>query len=142
MNTQPRNKLSGAERWTLLRDIGVFQVKLVVDGMRDLVLVPLSLFAGVISLLSSADSDNRLKFYHLLGFGKQTERWINLFGAAENSPEKFAQAEPFADASIDELLGKIEAFVVDEARRGGVTAQARERLNKFLDAVRRKKKAS
>ena len=30
------------DRWTLLRDLAVLQVKLLVDGFRDLVLVPAS----------------------------------------------------------------------------------------------------
>ena len=47
------------DRWALLRDIAVLQVKLVVDGARDLVLVPISLVAGLISLAkANFGSDN------------------------------------------------------------------------------------
>ncbi len=50
MNTLEESDKPAAGRWTLLRDIGVLQVKLVVDGMRDVILVPLSLIVGFISL--------------------------------------------------------------------------------------------
>jgi hypothetical protein len=132
---------AGVERWTMLRDLGVLQVKLVVDGLRDIVLVPLSLVAGVISIASSKDGRPGPQFYHLLAWGKQSEVWINLFGAVKNSPEKIEQPMPFGDRDIDDIVGRLESFVVDEVRRGGVTTQAKERLDKILDAVQRKKQA-
>ena len=134
-------KEAGVERWTMLRDLGVLQVKLVVDGLRDIVLVPLSLLAGVISIASSKDGRPGPQFYHLLAWGKQSEVWINLFGAVKNSPEKIEQPKPFGDKDIDDIVGRLESFVVDEVKRGGVTTQAKERLDKILDAVQRKKTA-
>lgn len=136
MNEAPRLETPAEERWTLIRDIGVLQVKLLVDGLRDLLLVPASLVAGLVSLLSASDGKPGLQFYRLLGFGKQTERWINLFGAIDNSPEQLDQ-QPFGEADIDDLVGRVESFVIDEYRNGGVTAQAKERLDKALKSIRR-----
>jgi hypothetical protein len=117
---------------TLFRDVAVFQFKLIVDGLRDLVLVPASLVAGLISFMSSRDGVPGSQFYHLLGMGKQSEHWINLFGALSNAPPDMDQPQPFADTDMDDILGRIETFVVDEEKRGGMTAQARERLQKTL----------
>ena len=50
------------------------------------------------------------------------------------------QPPAFGDQGIDEIVGRIESFVVDEYRRGGVTAQAQERLDKILDAVQRNRR--
>ena len=138
MNQAPEEQLPADERWTLIRDVGVLQVKLLVDGLRDLLLVPASLVAGIVSLMSAHAGRPGPQFYHLLGFGKQTERWINLFGALENSPEKFEDQTPFGDADIDDLVGRVESFVIDEYRSGGVTAQAKERLDKALNTIRRR----
>ena len=138
MNEVPRKRTSAEERWTLIRDIGVLQVKLIVDGLRDLLLVPASLVAGVVSLLSATAGRPGPQFYHLLGFGKQTERWINLFGAIENSPEKLDQPAAFGEADFDDLVGRVESFVVAEYRSGEVTAQAKERLDKALNTIRRR----
>jgi hypothetical protein len=90
----------------LLRDLGVFQLKLVVDGLRDLILVPTSLIAGIVSRAKGEGGRPGLQFYHLLGFGQQTERWINLFGAVENSPGKLDRPTPFGEGDIDDLVGK------------------------------------
>jgi hypothetical protein len=130
---------ANVERWTMLRDLGVLQVKLVVDGLRDIVLVPLSLVAGVVSIASSKDGRPGPQFYRLLAWGKQSEVWINLFGAVKNSPEEIDPAQPFGDKDIDDIVGRLESFVVDEVKRGGVTTQAKARLDKILDALQRKK---
>ena len=125
-------------RWTLIRDIGVFQVKLIVDGLRDLILVPASLIVGIVSLASGTDGKPGTQFYRLLGVGKHSEIWINLFGALKNAPPDLEHPEPFPAADMDDIVGKIEAFVVDEQKRGGMTAQARERLERALNAMQRK----
>jgi hypothetical protein len=139
MNIPKEEQNSAEERWTLLRDLGVLQFKLLVDGLRDIVLVPASLIAGIISIASSKDGKVGLQFYQLLGWGKQSEVWINLFGAVENSPKEIEQPKPFGDQDIDDIVGRFETFVVDEYKRGGVTAQAKDRLDKILDAVQRKR---
>ena len=140
MKIPPQEESFKQHRWTLLRDLGVLQVKLLVDGLRDIILVPASLIAGIVSLVSGDGARPGLQFYHLLAWGKQSEVWIDLFGAVRNSPEKLEQPPAFSDQGIDEIVGRIESFVVDEYRRGGVTAQAKERLDKILDAVQRKRR--
>ena len=124
---------------TLLRDIAVLQVKLIVDGFRDLVLVPASLVAGLLSFFSSKDGTPGPQFYRLLVLGKQSEVWINLFGALKNSPQPLGDDAVSAGSDIDDLVGKLESYVVDEYRRGGVTAQARKRLADVLRAFRKER---
>src|SRR5210317_902934 len=132
MNEGPVSSEEANVRLTLVRDIAVFQAKLIVDGLRDLVLVPASLIAGIISLLSGSGGQPGTQFYRLLGVGKQSERWINLFGALRNAPPDLEQPVPFPDADLDDIVGKIESFVIDEQQRGGMTAQAKERLERLL----------
>lgn len=120
--------------WTLVRDIAVLQVKLVVDGLRDLVLVPASLVAGIISLAKTEDGQPGSEFYRLVSVGKQSEHWINLFGALRNAPPDVTEQEHFGTADIDDIVSRVETFVVEEYKRGGVSAQARDRMN---DAIRR-----
>ncbi len=137
MNIQPEQEQAPSERWTLMRDVAVLQAKLIVDGLRDLVLVPASIIAGIISLASGTDGRPGSQFYQLLALGKQSERWINLFGALQNAPPDLKQMEPFPDADMDELVGKLETFVRDEGSRGEVTNQAKDRLEKVLNALNR-----
>ena len=130
------------DRWMLIRDVAVLQVKLIVDGLRDLILVPTSLIAGVASLLGGDGQHPGPQFYRLLGFGKQSEHWINLFGAYRHSPEGDEREQGFSDAKFDDIVGRVESFVVDEYRHGRVTAQAKERIDKAMNAIRRGDKPS
>jgi len=139
MNEIPEVEEGLSDRWTLIRDVAVLQVKLVVDGLRDLILVPLSLIAGIVSLASGEKGVPGTQFYRLLGIGKQSELWINLFGAMKNAPPDLEHPMPFPDSDMDQIFGKIEAFVVDEEKRGGMTAQARERFDKAIDAMQKKR---
>jgi hypothetical protein len=140
MNELPASPQETDVRWTLIRDIVVLQGKLIVDGLRDLVLVPASLIAGIISLASGKDGQPGTQFYRLLGVGKQSEQWINLFGALRNAPPDLEHPQPFPNADLDEIVGRIENFVIDEQKRGGMTAQARQRFEKALDAVQKRRR--
>jgi hypothetical protein len=122
------------DRWTLIRDVAVLQVKLIADGLRDFILVPISLIAGVISLFRAGDPAGNA-FYRLLLIGRRSERWINLFGAADRIPAPSPDERPFPAEDIDSLVGRIEAFVVDEYRKGGVTRQAKDRLDRAIDSL-------
>lgn len=121
-------------RRELVRDVAVFQVKVIVDGFRDLLLVPLSLVAGVVSLLSGGRKPGT-EFYDLLKLGRRSERWINLFGAAERLHGPPAADESLGNMDIDRYAARIEEFVVDEYRRGGLTRQARERLDQAIERL-------
>lgn len=138
MEPNPETPKDYPDRWTLIRDLFVFQAKLLVDGLRDLLLVPASLIAGIWSLVSSDNGRPGPQFYQLVSLGKQSEVWIDLFKAYENAPEEIRREQELAVKNMDELVGRFESFVVDEYERGGVTAQAKERIDKALDAIQRR----
>jgi hypothetical protein len=138
METNPPEVEQYPDRWTLIRDLAVFQAKLIVDGFRDLVLVPASLIAGIVSIVSGTKDRPGPHFYQLVGVGKQSERWINLFKSYENAPAEVRQEYDFGVADMDDLVGRFESFVVDEYQRGGVTKQAKDRIDQALNAIQRK----
>lgn len=139
MELLPENDPDQPPVWTLVRDIAVLQVKLVVDGLRDLLLVPASLIVGIVSLAKTKDGKPGPEFYSLISVGKQSERWINLFGAIKNAPPEVIDESPFGDADIDDIVLRVESFVVDEYKRGGVTTQAKERIEKAMEAMQRRR---
>ena len=130
---QPELRRPRVDRWTLIRDVAVLQVKLVVDGLRDFILVPVSIGAGIVSLLRSEDGPGT-EFYDLLRAARRSERAINLFGAAERVHGPPANDKPLPD--IDDLVSRVEVFVVDEYRNGGISAQAKEHVDQILKTMR------
>ena len=137
MESLPEKEPEQPPVWTLVRDAAVLQVKLIVDGLRDLLLVPASLVAALVSVVRTTDGKPGDEFYRLVSVGKQSERWINLFGALRNAPDHVVEEYQFGAADIDDIVSRVESFVVDEYQRGGVTRQARDRLN---EAIRRARK--
>lgn len=114
-------------RFRVFRDVVVFQVKLVVDGLRDVLLSPLSIFAALIDLLIPGD-DGGKRFYAVVHFGRRTEQWINLFGAADrHDPEASAKG-------IDVLLNELEALMRDPQRRDEARARAQALLERLRGA--------
>lgn len=137
IESEEAKKLDGPDRWTLIRDVAVFQIKLLFDGFRDLLLLPISLIAGIVSLVKGGREPSS-EFYDLLRIGRRSERWINLFGAASHLHGPPSDEDRFPVEDVDEMVSRVESYVVDEYRRGGVTAQAKERLDKALDLLHRK----
>jgi hypothetical protein len=100
-----------------------------VDGLRDLLISPVSVLAALVDLLVPGD-DGGKRFYAVVRFGRRTEEWINLFGAA--GPEQQA-----AEASgIDVLFNELEDRLRDPALREQALARAHalaERLKRRTD---------
>lgn len=78
----------------LLRDLVIFQIKLVMDGMKDLVLMPLTIGAAAIDIVFPGRRPGH-RFYLVMALGERFDRWLNLFSASDN-----------ADASKDGLFGR------------------------------------
>ena len=138
MKPLPENEPEQPALWTLVRDAAVLQFKLVVDGLRDLLLVPASLVAAVISVAKTSNGQPGDEFYRLVSVGKQSEQWINLFGALKNAPPHVVEEHYFGTADIDDIVTRVESFVVDEYQRGGVTKQARDRLSEAIERIRKR----
>jgi len=139
MQTPAEKESPDSPHWTLLRDLAVLQVKLIVDGFRDLILLPASIIAALISLSRSEKGVPGPEFYKLLVAGKQSEQFINLFGALRNAPAGVDLDEMRTGAEMDDIVSRVETFVVDEYKRGGVTAQAKSRIDEALEKLRKKK---
>src|SRR6476659_1928819 len=52
-------------RWRFLRDVVVFQLKMLLDNVRDFALMPISLVAAALDLLFKSDREGAL-FYRVL----------------------------------------------------------------------------
>jgi hypothetical protein len=127
------------DRRTMIRDVAVFQLKLLADGFRDLLLLPASLIAAIVALLKKGPKPGT-EFYELLRAGRRSENWINLFGAVSQVHGPAHGDERLPGEDIDKLVSKIESFVVEEYRRGSVTGQAKEKLDRALQVLRKYQK--
>lgn len=120
-------------RWVLLRDVAVFHGKLVLDGMKDILLSPVSLGAALISLFNKEEETGR-QFYEVLHAARRLEDWLNKYGDADRIPAPgFATRQE--GESIDAMIARVEELVKRQYERGGLTANAKDAIDRALDAV-------
>ncbi len=103
-------------RAELIRETALLQIKLLADGFRDAVLIPISLLATLIGLLRGGDKPNR-EFRRVIKLGRRSERWINLFG------QQRPLGKPHPADSLDNVLGQVESAIVKQYRKGQTTAK-------------------
>jgi len=143
-------------RWRLVRDLAVFQGKLLVDGLKDLVLAPVSLVAALAGLLLDRDEPGR-PFYTLLRWGHGFDRWVNLFGASRRALPPAAEASEASEGmsnpspapghapargdgeGLDAYVARLERVLVEQYRRGGLTAKAKDAIDQALDGLQTRK---
>ena len=117
-----------SKRGTLVRNAVVFQLKLMADGLRDLVLLPVSLVATVIGLLRGGDEPER-EFLQVIQIGRESEQWINLFGNHNVGNESHAVA------SIDALFTKVEDTLKQHYKAAGTSESAQAEIDEALQVA-------
>ena len=90
-------------RWRLVRDVAVFQIKLGMEAVLDLTLIPASLAAAALDLLLG--NWRRPRWFHaVLRFGERCEHRINLWGVA--TPDVDAP-----QSEVDAVMRSIETLI-------------------------------
>ena len=95
----------------VLRDLAVFQVKLIVDGLSDLVMIWISIGAAALDLLAPSGHKGR-RFYAAMRAAERFDRWLNLYSASETAAENPEGLFGASRAGADSLLGHLEKKVL------------------------------
>lgn len=127
---EPEIAAEAPNHWQLIRDLLVFQAKLAIDGLRDLVLLPISLVAALAGLIASPDNPGKY-FQRLLELGRQSDVWINLFGASHHYQREDDQP-PSSDAYVQQL----EELLIKEYQRGGVVKNLKDQTDSLVERIR------
>lgn len=109
---------SRPSKGVLIRDLLILQIKLAIDGVKDVVLFPLASAAVIFDILFGR-ADRPLMFYNLLRLGERFDLWINLYGAAGAAGSSEDGLFGVSRAGSNSLLGQLEQIVrqrVDEFR--------------------------
>lgn len=104
-----------ASRGVTFRDFMIFQLKLALDGLKDIVVFNLSIVAMLIDFLSGRGRRPRL-FYSVLRVSERFDAWLNLHGVVDRMETEQTDDGLFgaSAAGSDTLLGQLEQMV-----RGG-----------------------
>ena len=109
-------------RGVLVRDLLIFLLKLWLDGLKDLVLFPVSLGAAAVDFVFRT----RI-FYVVLRVGEQFDSWLNLFGASEGADRNPDGLFGTSKAGSPTLLGQLEEQIHGPEEHTQVPPSARSR---------------
>lgn len=91
----------------VVRDVMLFQFKLVVDGLKDLCLAQVALGAAVIDLVRRDGSPGR-RFYGIVRLSDRFDGWLDLHEPMARVPEDAPDYAPSPGRSVDDLVDGVE----------------------------------
>ena len=120
-------------RRLVVREVLVLQAKLILEGLRDVVLGPISIGAALIDLATDDERPGRL-LERVLRAGIRFDIWLDLFGglprlaeAAEEDPEGLPPSQ-----GVDRWFDRIEGALVEEVEKGELSKAALARVERVL----------
>lgn len=120
------------ERWTFLRDVVVFQIKMLLDNVRDLALMPLAALAALLDLIMRGEREGT-RFYKVLRWGWHSEKVIGVYSAIEAHPPD--QFEINRDYTVDGVIARLESVVAREVEKGGTAASIKSAMDRAIDQL-------
>lgn len=107
-------------RGVVLRDFVIFQIKLALDGLKDVVMISLSTVAMLLDVIAGRGRRPRL-FYSVMRASERFDLWLNLHASLERVDDTDDGLFGASEAGSDTLLGQIEQLVRggDEPRKRG-----------------------
>lgn len=120
----PRN----TSRSKLIGRVILFQFKLAADGIRDLLLSPLSIVAGILGILFSSN-DPHYFLNRLLRVGRQSDDWINLFDT------KTHRTSTTTNDTLDGLAHRFEEILRNDYEANGLTAKTAQKLKDLINDI-------
>jgi hypothetical protein len=118
------------ERWKFFRDVLVFQLKMLLDNIRDFALMPVSLGAALIDLIFKGKRQGSL-FYQVLRWGAHSEEVINVYSAIET--QERPRVNP--NYTVDAVIARLEGVLVRECEKGGTAASIKAAMDRAIDQI-------
>jgi hypothetical protein len=128
-----KRRVERLRRLSLLKDVVVFQGKLLADAFKDLLLGPISLGAAALDLLG-APPRSRSRFRAVMRAGRGIERRLNLFG----DPRRARGDGP--GWTVDDFVDHFETSMREQSGHGRLDTAAREALERTLAGMQHGRK--
>jgi len=114
------------DRSIIVRDLLIFQLKLFLDGLKDVVISPVAIGAAALDILFPT-ARRGSRFYAVMGAGERVDRWLNLFGASERAADHEEGLFGASRAGSDTMLGRLESYVLGHDEEEEDTTESPQR---------------
>ena len=121
------------DRWPLIRQGIVFQLKLGLDALRDILMSPISIVLLVVDVVM-ANNHQQSYFIRLMRLGKKSDNWINLFGV--DLPHGDANANTVdTQSNVDYWFKKVEEVIKEQQVDGKLSQTSKEKLQQYFGQI-------
>ena len=132
-STLPDTQKTADERWRFWRDVLVFELKMFIGNLRDLALMPVSLGAALIDLVSKGEREGSL-FYRVLRWGAHSEEVLDSYSPIRDELQD-QRVNP--NYTVDAVVARLEGVLVREYEKGGTAATIKAALDRTIDQLHR-----
>ena len=137
--------------WALIGRLITFQFKLAMDGLRDLLLSPVSIGFVLYGILVQREQPDKY-FRRLMRFGRDSDHFINLFGEKQETlgpkpdideidKEMVLSSANVADSrtvTSDDYVKKLESLILSEYKKGGLLTEPNHGTDAILQKLQSK----
>lgn len=120
------------DRWRFLRDVLVFQGKLLLSNVRDIALMPASLVAALIDLVVKGEREGA-RFYQVLRWSAHSEEVIGVYSAIQTHDSAVVSVNPIY--TVDAMIARLEGVLVRECEKGGTAATVKAAMDRAFDQI-------
>jgi uncharacterized protein YoaH (UPF0181 family) len=126
-------------RWKFLRDVLYFQLKLVLGNLQNFLLVPVSLAAALLDVMTKGKHEGA-RFYRVLHWGRHTDEMIDIYSAIGGYQHDDEPGGPAMKSqyTVDSVLARLESVIVREYEKGGTAANVKGAVDKAIDEMHAK----
>ena len=121
---------SDNDHWKFLRDVLVFQLKMLLDNIRDFALMPISLVAALIDLIFKGERQGTL-FYQVLRWGAHSEEDHRRLQRNRHALRPAVHPA----YTIDAVIARLEGVVVRECEKGGTAASIKAAMDRAIGQI-------
>ena len=132
-STLPDPQKTTDERWRFWRDVLVFELKMFISNLRDFALMPVSLGAALIDLVSKGEREGSL-FYRVLRWGAHSEEVLDAYSPIKHELQDL-KINP--NYTVDAIVARLEDVLVREYEKGGTAATIKAALDRTIDQLHR-----
>jgi len=120
-------------RWRFFRNVMVFELKILIGNLRDFALMPVTVGAAIIDLVSKGDREGSL-FYRVLRWGAHSEQVLDAYSPIRHELHDL-NVNP--DYTVDAVVTRLETVLVREIEKGGTAATIKAALDRTIDQLHR-----
>ena len=132
-STLPNTQKTTDERWRFWRDVLVFELKMFIGNLRDFALMPVSVVAAMIDLVSKGEREGSL-FYRVLRWGAHSEEVLDAYSPIR---DELQDRKVNPNYTVDAVVAQLEGVLVRECEKGGTAATIKAALDRAIDQLHR-----